>query len=61
MVNLAFLTTWEYDSWNRFIKMHYPDGEELTYSYDSGGNMTTMKAEKGSHNYNYINQTLYDK
>ena len=57
----SFLTAWEYDSWNRLISMHYPDGEELNYSYNSGGQMIAMSGKKGNNSYEYVNFIAYDK
>ena len=41
--------------------MHYPDGEELNYSYNSGGQMIAMSGKKGSNSYEYVNFIAYDK
>src|SRR5204863_7662365 len=33
----VYTTLYQYDTWNRLLKLTYPDGEILTYAYDSGG------------------------
>ncbi|GAA2604996.1 hypothetical protein GCM10010436_02740 [Paractinoplanes durhamensis] len=33
----TYTTKYQYDTWNRVQRMTYPDGEVLTYHYDSGG------------------------
>lgn len=57
----AFTTSWEYDSWNRLHKMVYPDGEEVTYSYNSGGTLQSMSGAKGMSEYHYVKDIKYDK
>ena len=56
-------TQWEYDSWGRVLKILYPDGENVEYTYDFGGalkSVTGYKPDIGSENY-YIKQILYDQ
>ncbi|MGH1520731.1 SpvB/TcaC N-terminal domain-containing protein [Chryseobacterium sp. JK1] len=53
---MEFKTDYVYDSWNRLKKLTYPDGEQLFYSYDLGGNLN--KITNGS--YNYIQNIKYD-
>ncbi|WP_300688888.1 RHS repeat-associated core domain-containing protein [Chryseobacterium sp.] len=53
---MEFKTDYVYDSWNRLKKLTYPDGEQLSYSYDLGGNLKTVT--NGS--YNYIQNIRYD-
>lgn len=53
---MEFKTDYIYDGWNRLKKLTYPDGEQLTYSYDLGGNLKTVT--NGS--YNYIQNIKYD-
>ena len=54
---------WEsdYDSWNRINSMTYPDGEVVTYGYDKGGNLQTMKTEKEGDVQTLIAEQRYDK
>ena len=41
--------------------MVYPDGETLTYQYDSGGMVRAASGVKGSFSYSYVNRLEYDK
>ncbi len=54
---------WEadYDSWNRVNTMTYPDGEVVTYGYDKGGNLLTMRTEKEGDSQTLIAEQRYDK
>lgn len=54
---------WEadYDSWNRVNSMTYPDGEVVTYGYDKGGNLLTVKTEKEGDAQTLIAEQRYDK
>ena len=44
-----------YDSWGRMHTMTYPDGEEITYSYQWGGDLLSMNG-----NNPYINEIRYN-
>ncbi len=57
----TFETQWEYDTWNRLKKMTYPDGEELTYEYNTGGLLRSMYGSKKGHVYDYLTQIGYDE
>lgn len=57
----TFITQWEYDTWNRLTKMTYPDGEELSYTYNTGGLLRSMCGKRLGHQYNYLTQLGYDK
>ncbi|MEU8632364.1 SpvB/TcaC N-terminal domain-containing protein [Amycolatopsis sp. NPDC048633] len=57
----SFTTTTRYDTWNRVLETTYPDGEELTYGYDTGGQVTTAIGVKGSNQYTYLARLDYDK
>ncbi|MFJ7215016.1 SpvB/TcaC N-terminal domain-containing protein [Amycolatopsis sp. NPDC098790] len=57
----SFTTTTRYDSWNRVLDTTYPDGEKLTYDYDSGGQVTSATGVKGSDTYTYLSRLDYDK
>ncbi|GHT17488.1 hypothetical protein FACS189429_1680 [Bacteroidia bacterium] len=56
----TYLTQWKYDSWNRLEEMIYPDNEKITYSYNLGGLLESVKGEK-AYSYNYVNKLGYDK
>lgn len=51
-------TKWQYDSWNRLQTMTYPDGEEVNYSYDIGGQLNKVS---NNQNYTYVSNIVYDK
>ena len=55
-----FETSYVYDSWNRVQSITYPDGEDVLYTYDLGGNLTQMSGEVNSQLYNYIEEIRYD-
>ena len=57
----AFTTSWRYDSFNRVLDMTYPDGEVLTYGYDSGGQVTRATGVKDGQDYTYLDRLDYDK
>lgn len=56
----TYITQWSYDSWNRLEQMVYPDGEKISYSYNTAGLLESVKGEKG-YSYNYVNKLGYDK
>jgi RHS repeat-associated protein len=56
----TFATEWEYDSWNRLVKIQYPDGEDVFYEYDNGGKLYRMTGEKNNIQYTYIDNVQYD-
>ncbi len=57
----TYTTNWTYDSWNRVLSMTYPDGEMLTYNYNTGGLLSGVSGLKGGDNYPYVNDIQYDK
>lgn len=56
----AFASEYAYDSFNRLQKMAYPDGEEVSFSYDLGGNLNRISGMVSDHPYNYIERLDYD-
>ncbi|MDR2948024.1 MAG: hypothetical protein LBV71_02330, partial [Prevotella sp.] len=56
----TYVTQWKYDSWNRIEQMIYPDLEKVSYAYNTGGLLESVKGEK-SYSYNYVNKLGYDK
>ncbi|MBP6184083.1 MAG: thrombospondin type 3 repeat-containing protein [Saprospiraceae bacterium] len=52
----TFVHEFEYDSWNRIRSMTYPGGEKVTYAYDKGGNLKSVKNEDAY----YIQEIGYD-
>src|SRR5690554_5150089 len=55
-----FVHQYEYDSFNRLLKITYPDSEEVSYLYDLGGNLLSMKGTINSQEHSYIKQITYD-
>ncbi|MGG8495190.1 SpvB/TcaC N-terminal domain-containing protein [Tenacibaculum sp. TC6] len=58
---LTFTTEWTYDTWNRITEMVYPDSEKVTYTYNLGGKLTSLKGIKDGTEYSYLKQLDYDK
>ena len=56
----TYVTQWTYDSHNRLLEMIYPDEEKVTYSYNLGGQLETVRGYK-SYGYDYVNRIGYDK
>ncbi|MFJ6438442.1 SpvB/TcaC N-terminal domain-containing protein [Streptomyces sp. NPDC091416] len=54
-------TSWRYDAFNRVLAMTYPDGETLTYEYDSGGQVKRATGTKNGTDYTYVDRIDYDK
>lgn len=59
--SLTYATQWQYDTWNRVTEMTYPDQEKLTYTYNLGGLLHSMKGVKSGTDYKYLTQLGYDK
>ncbi|MDM8554109.1 BPSL0067 family protein, partial [Desulfococcaceae bacterium HSG7] len=57
----VYVTEYAYDTFNRLRELVYPDGEKLTYSYDSGGLAESASGEKGDYDYPYLKALTYDK
>lgn len=57
----SYTTQYAYDAWGRILNMTYPDGEVLTYQYDSGGLARKASGAKGGFAYTYVNRLEYDK
>ena len=39
----------------------YPDGEKVTYGYDRGGQVVSVRGEHYGHEFNYVTNILYDE
>ena len=52
----TYTTKWKYDSWDRLMSMTYPDGEKLTYGYNTGGQLTSIIGASP-----YLTDVQYDK
>jgi RHS repeat-associated protein len=58
---LTWTTAYEYDTWGRPKTITYPDGEVVTYGYDSGGLTNAMAGVVAGLPYTYITRMEYDK
>ena len=56
----TFTMEFEYDSWGRACAITYPDGERVSYAYDCGGSLLSMRGAKGSTARNYIDRVSYN-
>ena len=56
----TYITQWKYDSHNRLLELTYPDGEQVSYNYNSGGLLNHVSGYK-SYKYDYVNKIGYDK
>ena len=50
----TYTTQYTYDTFGRLQQMVYPDGELLTYHYDSGGLVDQVTGVKGPNTYTYV-------
>ncbi|MFI8962769.1 SpvB/TcaC N-terminal domain-containing protein [Streptomyces sp. NPDC053493] len=57
----TYTTAWRYDAFNRVLQLTYPDGEVLSYDYDSGGQVTRATGTKNGIDYTYLDRLDYDK
>jgi len=57
----SFAMEFEYDSWGRIQHITYPDGEDVGYAYDIGGQLTEVRGVKGNQSYDYLVDIHYDK
>jgi len=62
-----FETRFFFETFGRLLKITYPDGEVVTNTYDSGGNLTNATGVKAvaasgqNHRYQYLQSLFYDK
>ncbi|MCX5389192.1 SpvB/TcaC N-terminal domain-containing protein [Streptomyces sp. NBC_00094] len=57
----TFTTGYRYDSFNRMLSLTYADGERLSYTYDSGGQISAAVGTKNGFDYTYVRSLTYDK
>jgi RHS repeat-associated protein len=57
----VFTTGFLYDTWGRLQQMRYPDGEALTYAYDSGGRVRSATGIKLGETFEYVTRMEYDR
>jgi RHS repeat-associated protein len=56
--SMTFFTSYKYDTWNRLKQITYPDLEEVSYSYDLGGNLKTIDSNLYGQ---YVKDIQYDE
>jgi RHS repeat-associated protein len=61
LIRPTYTTQYTYDTFGRLQQMVYPDGEVLTYHYDSGGLVDQVTGVKGPNTYVYVSRLEYDK
>lgn len=57
----TYTTRYQFEAFNRVLRLTYPDGEVLTYEYDTGGLVNRATGVKGGFNYTYLARMDYDK
>lgn len=57
----TYTSRFRYDTWGRILSMTYPDGEVLTYDYDTGGLPEAATGVKDGVTYPYADRVEYDK
>ncbi|MFC4122900.1 SpvB/TcaC N-terminal domain-containing protein [Nonomuraea zeae] len=57
----SFTTGYRYDAWGRVLRLTYPDGEVLSYGYNSGGLPDSATGLKNGQSYPYLKRLDYDK
>ena len=57
---MTFLINFRYDSWNRIQEMTYPDGETVSYRYDRGGMLESVRGDKGGDHRIYVENISYN-
>ena len=63
----VYETRFFFETFGRLLRITYPDGEIVTNTYDSGGNLTNASGVKAvaasgqNHRYQYLQNLFYDK
>ena len=57
----VYTTEYIHDTFGRLLTLNLPDGEILTHTYDSGGNVTTIEGGKRGDHYIYLERMDYDR
>lgn len=58
---VTYTTSFTQDWLGRLGTVAYPDGEQLTYGYDSGGLLSTIGGTKGVQVFRYLDRLEYDE
>jgi RHS repeat-associated protein len=57
----VYTTEYAHDSFGRLATLTYPDGEVVTYGYDSGGQVNEVEGVKAGNRYRYLERLEYDR
>lgn len=57
----TFTMEYCYDTWNRMLSVRYPDGENVTYDYNKGGDLHSVCGDKNGIPYRYIASIRYNR
>ena len=57
----VFQTQYEYDSFGRMRSIVYPDGEDVQYSYTTGGLLKNVFGTRKGLRHDYLSDRLYDE
>lgn len=57
----TFVSEERYDTWNRIQEMRYPDGEVVSYAYNTAGKLKQVSSEKSGFGYEVVSDIGYDK
>ncbi len=61
IANVDFVSSMEHDGLGRLRSLTYPDGEKVTYDFDSGGLVRAATGVKGAFTYGYVTSLEYDE
>jgi RHS repeat-associated protein len=59
--DLDLTSSMEHDGLGRLRSLTYPDGEQVTYGFDSGGLVSAATGVKGAFTYSYVTSLEYDE
>lgn len=57
----TFVSEDRYDTWNRIQVMKYPDGDSVSYSYNTAGKLKQVTSVKDNFTYDVVKDIGYDK
>jgi RHS repeat-associated protein len=58
---VTYTMNYSFDTLGRVLNMTYPDGEQLTYGYDAGGNPITATGVRKGTTTNYVTNVQYNQ
>lgn len=57
----TYVSESSYDTWNRIQEIRYPDGEIVSYDYNTAGKLVKMQGVRFGEEYSYVDRVSYDK